>query len=133
VAPGDGAVEGSCRCSRSAQQWRRTALNLAKMKGVIRSGRRSGFQREWSWEGRERDDDNLHRGSRTALVQDQALPGEGGLDALAVALGGVASVLGGANEGEDGREREGAGYLSGAMVSVTGAAGRGVLGWHWPS
>jgi hypothetical protein len=31
------------------------------------------------------------------------------------------------------QEREGArGYLTGAMASVTGAAGRGVRCWHWP-
>jgi hypothetical protein len=42
-APGDGAVEGSCRCSGSARQWCRAPLDLAKTKGVIRSGRRSGF------------------------------------------------------------------------------------------
>jgi hypothetical protein len=49
-----------------------------------------------------------------------------------VALGGVAGVLGGANEGEDGRER-GHGVFICAMASVAGVAGRGATGWHWPS
>jgi hypothetical protein len=43
VAPGDGAVEGSCRCSGSARQWRRAPLDLAKMKGGVRSRRTHGF------------------------------------------------------------------------------------------
>jgi hypothetical protein len=37
VAPSDGAVEGSCRCSGSARQWRCAPLDLAKMKGGVRS------------------------------------------------------------------------------------------------
>jgi hypothetical protein len=126
VAPSDGAIEGSYRCSGSARQWRRTPLDLAKTNGVIRSGRRSGFQREWSREGRERDDDNLHHGSRKALAQDRALPGEGGLDASAVALGGVAGVLGGANEGEDVRERG-----RGVFIWRDGLGDR--RGWSWRS
>jgi hypothetical protein len=93
VAPGDGAVEGSCRCSGSARQWRRAPLDLAKTKAVIRSGRRSGFQREWSWEGRGRDDDNLHHGSRTVLAQDRALLGEGEPGASAAVWGGVSGEL----------------------------------------
>jgi hypothetical protein len=93
VAPGFDAVEGSCRCSGSARQWGRAPLDLAKMKGMIRSGRRSGFQREGSWEGRGRDDGNLHHGSHIVLAQDRALPGEGEPGALAAVRGCVSGEL----------------------------------------
>jgi hypothetical protein len=61
AAPDDGAVEGSCRCSGSARQWRRAPLDLAKTKGMVRSARSRAFQRAWSREKRGRGDGNLYR------------------------------------------------------------------------
>jgi hypothetical protein len=40
----------SCRCSRSARQWRHAPRDLAKMESRVRLGRTCSFQRIWSGE-----------------------------------------------------------------------------------
>jgi hypothetical protein len=104
----------SYRCSRSARQWRRAPLDLAKMKGTIRSGRKRGFQREWPWKRRGRDDGNLHRGFPHGTRARSSSPWRGRAEGVGCGFGWRCWWPVDANEQRDNRERGlGAIYLVG--------------------
>jgi hypothetical protein len=52
---------GPADAPASARQWHRAPLDLAKTKGMVRSGRSRAFQRAWSREKRGHGDGNLYR------------------------------------------------------------------------